>query len=143
MDLKILMLGGDKDAMIPDAEYLRSRGFRVYTCANNIANEMIDEVHPDVVFVNPNNPGLSSTKIYHELLDNVKFAQIPLIYTLAEDEVYLVNKKRTAAKSKRNYTADNIVDGIRLALLDPSLVQPRKKNISIVNMQFPYYANRA
>ncbi|MEZ5016541.1 MAG: hypothetical protein R2800_05770 [Flavipsychrobacter sp.] len=143
MNFRILMLGGDSEAMIPDAEYLRNRGFRVYTCANELADEMISEIVPDVVFVNPNNPGLSSTKLYHELLDNVKFSSIPLIYTLAEDEVYLVNTKRTAPKSKRNFTADNIIDGIRLAITKPKKNKAKTKVPSLIEMQLPYYAHTA
>lgn len=144
MNFRILMLGGDNEAMIPDVEYLRNRGFRVYTCANELASAMIDEISPDVVFVNPNNPGLGSTKLYHELLDNIKYASIPLIYTLAEDEVYLINKKRTASKNKRNFTADNIIDGIKLAITNPKRnVSKKRKTPSLIEMQLPYYAHTA
>jgi hypothetical protein len=36
-----------------------------------------------------------------------------------EDDVYLVDRKRTASKASRNAIADNIIDAIRLALSNP------------------------
>lgn len=140
MRIRILIVGG-KSA---DAEMLRDRGFAIYTCNENTLDGMVNEVKPDVIFINPDNPQDSGyTRLYNEVLDNVHYASYPIMYTLAEDDVYLVNKKRTASKDKRTVITDNIVDGIKMALLPTS---PRKaRNIEIIskNITLPFYANRA
>ena len=144
MGIKVLMLGGDDMYMLPDAQMLRDRGFWVYTCDTDNVDDAINEIHPEIIFVNPNDPGLDSTKVYHHLLDSVQFASIPLIYTLAEDEVYLVNRKRTTVRERRNFTSDNIIDGIRIALSDKKEVMKltgKKRNHS--ELPIPLYANIA
>ena len=128
--------------MLTEAEMLKNRGFMVYTCEEENVDEAIAEIKPDVVFVNPHDPGLHSTKVYHQLLDNIKYASIPVIYTLSEDDVYLVNRKRTASREKRSVITDNIVDGIKSALLADSLTAKRRMKVNR-NIQFPYYAFRA
>jgi hypothetical protein len=57
--------------------------------------------------------------------------------------VYLVNRKRTASRSKRNLIVDNIVDGIKCALLPEELSVNRKKLRADKSVPFPYYAFRA
>ena len=116
MRLKVLLTGQDKFNHEPDVEMLRDRGFLVYRCEENAVNDMIEEVHPDVLIINPIDAEQSSTSLYHRLLDSLKYAKLPLIYTLSEDDVYLVNRKRTASKNSRNFIADNIIDGIKTAL---------------------------
>lgn len=144
MGIKVLMLGGDEAYMLPDAQLLRDRGFWVYTCKTDNVDDTIREIQPELVFVNPNDPGLGSTKVYHHLLDSIEFASVPLIYTLAEDEVYLINRKRTSIRERRNFTTDNIIDGIRVALSDKNEVTKltgNKKRYD--NIHIPLYANRA
>lgn len=144
MGIKVLMLGGDEAYMLPDVQMLRDRGFWVYTCNAENVDDAIKEIHPEVVFVNPNDPGLNSTKVYHHLLDSVEFAAVPLIYTLAEDEVYLINRKRTTVRERRNFTSDNIIDGIRIALSDKKdIIKLTGKNNRYENIHIPLYANRA
>lgn len=116
MRLKVLLTGKDRYNHEPDAEMLKEKGFLVYRCEETAVNDMIEEVHPDVVIINPLEDGQSCTSLYHKLLDSIKYARLPLIYTLAEDDVYLVNRKRTSPKSKRNFITDNIIDGIKTAL---------------------------
>lgn len=116
MRLKVLLTGQDKFNHEPDVEMLRDKGFLVYRCEENAVNDMIEEVHPDVLIINPIDAQQSSTSLYHRLLDSIKYAKLPLIYTLSEDDVYLVNRKRTAPKNRRNFIADNIIDGIKTAL---------------------------
>jgi len=116
MRLKVLLTGKDKFQHEPDAELLRDRGFLVYRCEENSVNDMIEELHPDVLIINPTDQNEPSTSLYNRLLDNIKYAKLPLIYTLLEDDVYLVNRKRTSARGKRNFIVDNIIDGIKTAL---------------------------
>lgn len=116
MRLKVLLTGKDRLSQLPDAEMLRDRGMLVYRCEENSVDDMIEEVHPDVVIINPLEQSKSSSDLYNRLLSNIKYARIPLIYTLLEDDVYLVNRKRTALKGMRNFIVDNIIDGIKTAL---------------------------
>ncbi|MBS1772327.1 MAG: hypothetical protein JST82_05670 [Bacteroidetes bacterium] len=117
MRIKILMVTNKLGAQEADAEMLKSRGLLVYNCTEDVLNFMITEVRPDVVFINPDNPGLHSTKVYHQLLQDRKYASLPVIYSLCEDDAYLVSRSRNAANDARNLMADNILDGIKLALL--------------------------
>lgn len=130
MRIRVLMVNGEMHPTAPDAEMLKERGFAVYNCTDAIATEVAKEIRPDVIFINPDNPGLGSTKVYHEILDDVAFASIPVIYTLSEDDVYLVNKKRTGSRDRRNIITDNIIDGIRSSLLDVKMPK-RKRRESI------------
>lgn len=140
MRIRVLMINGPQHPTAADAEMLRERGFMVYNCTDEIATEMVNEIWPDVIFVNPDNPGLGSTKVYHQILDDVTFASIPVIYTLSEDDVYLVNKKRTGSRDRRNIIADNIIDGIRSSLLDEKVPKRRKqKSIELYDsLDVPY-----
>ena len=143
MRIRVLMTGDEPKHLRAEAEMLKDRGFLVYTCDERNIDEAIPEIKPDVVFVNPHNPGLHSTKVYHELLDNIKYASIPVIYTLSEDDVYLVNRNRTASRDKRNLIADNIIDGIKSAILSDGSYNDRKRVKISRNIQFPSYAFRA
>ncbi len=116
MRLKVLLTGKDKFQQEPDAAILRERGLMVYRCDETMVNDMIDEIHPDVLIINPLDEKDSSTNLYNRLLNSIKYAKLPLIYTMSEDDVYLVNRSRTAFKGVRNYIVDNIVDGIKTAL---------------------------
>jgi hypothetical protein len=109
MRLKILMVTNGGSESCPDAEVLKERGMLVYTCNDVIAEDMVAELSPDVVLVNPDVPSAGITKTYHKLLRHFK---IPIVYTLAEDEQYLVNIRNKANKLVKLVT-DNIIDGIR------------------------------
>lgn len=103
------MVTNSESESCPDAEVLKERGMLVYTCSDAIAEDMVVELSPDVVLVNPNVPSAGITKAYHKLLRHFK---IPVVYTLAEDEQYLVNIRNKANKLVKLVT-DNIVDSIR------------------------------
>lgn len=131
MRLKILLTGKDKFQHEPDAEMLRDRGFLVYRCDESDVNDMIDEVHPDVLIINPTVQEQSSTSLYNRLLNSIRYAKLPLIYTMSEDDVYLVNRKRTLSRGNRNFIVDNIIDGIKTALSGNS---SRRKNLGNLNL---------
>lgn len=116
MRLKVLLTGKDKYHHEPDAEMLKERGILVYRCEEQSVNDMIEEVRPDVLIINTLDEKHSSTSLYQRLLDSIKYAKLPLIFTLSEDDVYLVNRKRVGLKGPRNFMTDNILDGIRTAL---------------------------
>lgn len=125
MSIKILLISDDEKAMQADRLYLKDRGLHVHTCLyTNIIKELVNEVKPDVIFINPTLPDNQSTEVYHSFLNDIRHLDVPIIYTLSEDDVYLVNRKRTATKSKRNIIADNMIDAIKLALTKPANTTP-------------------
>lgn len=109
------MVTNGESESCPDAEVLKERGMLVYTCNDAIAEDMVAELSPDVVLVNPDVPSAGITKAYHKLLRHFK---IPVVYTLAEDEQYLVNMRNKANKLVKLVT-DNIVDSIRNSISMP------------------------
>ncbi len=115
MRLRVLLTGNDKFSQEPDAELLRERGFLVYRCDERMVSDMIDEIGPDVLIINPTENQASAGNLYQRLLKSIKYAALPLIYTLSEDDTYIVNCKRNI-RNKTSYIADNIVDGIKTAL---------------------------
>lgn len=116
MRLKILLTGNDQQGHESDAEMLKEKGFLVYRCNTTTVNEMIEELHPDVLIINPIDEQPSDVSLYKRILRSIKYARLPLIYTLSEDDVYLVNSKRTSLKERGNFVVDNIIDGIKTAL---------------------------
>lgn len=115
MRLRVLLTGNDKFSQEPDAELLRERGFLVYRCDERMVSDMIDEIRPDVLIINPTENQASAGNLYQRLLKSIKYAALPLIYTLSEDDTYIVNCKRNI-RNKTSYIVDNIVDGIKTAL---------------------------
>lgn len=133
MRLKILLTGNDKSDHESDAELLRDKGFLVYRCKEAAVNDMIEEVHPDVLIINPIDEQPSDTNLYQRILKSVKYAKLPLIYTLSEDDIYLVNPRRTTASEKRKFIVDNIVDGIKTALSSGSNRQLKKIKLGMAS----------
>lgn len=143
MRIKVLMTGSTPAALAIEAELLKSKGFLVYGCNEANVENMIGEIHPDVVYINPVQPGLESTRIYHEILNNVQYASIPVIYTLLEDDVYLVNRKRTASRDKRNIVCDNVLDAIKISLIATADISRKRKVPVDKSVPFPNYYTRA
>jgi DNA-binding NtrC family response regulator len=143
MRMRILMVGDDQNYMTPDAELLKERGFAVYTCSYDKVSEMISETKPALIYINSGDPGAESTNAYHGILDNIQYASLPVVYTLAEDDVYLVNKKRTASRDKRNMICDNLIDSIKTALLNNIAKAKKRIKMPLDNLGFPFYASRA
>jgi response regulator RpfG family c-di-GMP phosphodiesterase len=120
MLLNILVISDSAQYTAADIQLLKDRSLYVYTCYDySVASDTISEVKPDIIFINPEEPGKQATEMYHAILDNVLFAGIPVIYALVEDDVYLVDKKRTGVKERRNLIADNVIDAIKMALIAP------------------------
>ncbi len=119
MRLKILLIGDKPAALVADAQLLRERGLLVITAFNldNI-NELIEEVKPDLVFFAAQQSNPRITEVYNNLVSSIYFTGIPVVFTLSEDDVYLVNRKRTESKDKRSLIADNMIDAIKMALRD-------------------------
>jgi DNA-binding NtrC family response regulator len=117
MRIKILLVGEDPLSLLTDGQLLKERGILVYT-AFYLENmeELIREIKPDLVFFNPHKPSGQLTNVYNDFVNSIYFTHIPVVYTLSEDDVYLVTRKRTTSKDKRTIISDNIVDAVKMAL---------------------------
>ncbi len=123
MSLKILLIGDNERAMLADKVYLKDRGLYVHSCLYtnpDVVDDLVKEVKPDLIFINPSQSDSGTRHIYQQFLNDLNLVSIPIIYTLMEDDVYLVNRKRTIAKPKRNIIADNMIDAIKQALTTPN-----------------------
>lgn len=142
MRIRILAVGDNPAYIMTEAEVLKQRGIQVYTCFNKEnLDAMITEIKPDVIYIDPQQPNIASTMLYNNLLDHVSYCRIPLIYTLSEDDVYLVNGSRLTAKGRRNMIADNMIDAIKLALGTTSQTEMYPQTQQL-DLQFRNY-NRA
>lgn len=128
MRLKVLMVTNKANELNPDAEVLKERGMLVYTCNDTIAVDMVTELSPDVVLVNPAEPNAGITRTYHKLLQHFR---IPVIYTLAEDEQYLVNIRNKTNRLVKLVT-DNIIDSIRKSIM----ILNTGKHVGIAERQY-------
>lgn len=144
MSMRILMVGDDPRQLAVDTEVLKQRNFRVYTCTNHeLINELIEEIKPEVVFVNPGQPTEASNTVYHQLMDNVRYARLPVVYTLSEDDVYLVNRKRTSFKENRNVMADSMIEALKIAMTPPAPVLEKASLPTHRHIHLPRYARGA
>ena len=135
MRFKILMLGDDPVSLMADGQLLKERGMMVYTAFNleNI-DETIKEISPDLVFFDPQQQSCEITAAYNILVNSSSFVNIPVIYTLTEDDVYLVSRKRTATKEKRNLIADNIIGAVKMALRSNKTYEKKHRKIPTPNI---------
>ncbi len=125
MALRVLMTGNDREFLKTDGKKLRERGFGVYICDQQIVEDMASEIKPDIILINSKVPDKSSTDTYHSLTDNILYASLPVVFTLSEDDVYIVNRKRTALKEARYQKTDSLVGAIRMAL-SPADTEPKQ-----------------
>jgi response regulator RpfG family c-di-GMP phosphodiesterase len=110
MRIKVVMFGSDPVSLMADAQLLRERGLLVISAFNmQTVNELVNEVKPDVVFFDPSEPNNLVTDAYNAFKQH---SHIPVIFTLAEDDMYLVTRPR----NERALVADNIVDAVHMAL---------------------------
>jgi hypothetical protein len=142
MRIKVLMTGNDVNNMALEAEVLKEHGFLVYTCPNDNAKALLGEIHPDVVYLNPQEPDAQSTQLYRDLLQFGNKSGTPVIYTFLEDDMYMVNMNHSSQRSKRKVICDNIIDAIKVALHADVNMDSKPKQITR-NMAFPTYSFRA
>jgi|GEM_PF-658990 len=127
MRIKILIVNDDINTVIADEQLLKERGFLVYTCFNtdNI-DYLMAEIKPDVLFFDTHNMAPLVIDAYNRIVTDIEHTTVPVIYTLVEDDVYLINRKRTTMREKRNLIADNIIDAIKFALQTDTLTHKKK-----------------
>ena len=138
MGLRILLIGDDLNHLKTDGALLRSKGCRVYFCVNEgLVNKMIEETRPDVVYINTQFHDEHSSALYNTLIDNIQHVSLPVIYTLSENDVYLVNRKRTALKERRYMTSNNLLDAIRISFELPEVNRSKKR----IPLFYPSYSS--
>ncbi len=139
MRIKVLMTGNDLENMALEAEVLKEHGFLVYTCPHDNAEALLGEINPDVVYLNPQDPDAQSAQLYHNLLQFSSKSRTPVIYTLLEDDMYMVNLNHNR---NRKVICDNIIDAIKVALHADVNLSSKPRYISR-NIAFPTYSFRA
>ena len=138
MRLKVLLLGDDPVAMNIDAQFLRERGVLVFSAFNlQNLNELISEVKPDLVFFDPRKSNNSINGAYNSLISNVEYNELPVIFTLSEDDIYLVTRKRLESKDKKSLMADNMVSALKMALRSTKTYQRKTNKTASPHIAFP------
>lgn len=116
MRMKILLAGDNPVAAMADTQLLRDRGIWVFNTFNmQHIPELIDEIKPNVLFFAPHAPNKEITDAYSQVITDIQYTHIPVIIALADDDVYLVTRKRTLAKEIRTSITDNILTAIKEA----------------------------
>jgi len=127
MRIKVVMFGSDPVSLMADAQLLRERGLLVISAFNmQTVNELVSEVKPDVVFFDPSEPNNLVTDAYNTFKQH---SHIPVIFTLAEDDMYLVTRTRHSHNG-RALVADNILDAVHMAL-DAAPVREAKRVVKL------------
>ncbi|MCW3123658.1 MAG: hypothetical protein JWQ38_3150 [Flavipsychrobacter sp.] len=144
MRIKVLLIGDDPAYKVADAQLLRERGLLPFTAFNpqNI-DELVAEIKPDVVFFDPHSTNNMITDAYNSFVGDITHTQTPVIFTLADDDVYLVTKKRTTAKGKRTNIADNIISAVKMALQTAKSYHKKTYKIPHQTIAIPTFISRA
>lgn len=131
MRIRVLLISDSENFSTADVRMLKDRGLLVHTCYDmTLAQELAKEISPDIIILNPENADSATTRLYHNLLDNLSLARVPVVYTLAEDDVYLVSRKRTSFKAARNSMTDNLTDAIKFGMTMPKAEKASRAHIA-------------
>ena len=145
MHTRILITCDDPMTLIADCTLLKDRGMYVYT-ASNLDNipELIAEVKPDVVFFDAVHMDEAVHTAYNNMMGNTSFKDIPVVYTLTEDDMYLVTPKRADGAPKKSRRATSVLDAVKMALtvipnLQKHYVSRQRPNAHTQQLQLPLY----
>ena len=131
-------------SLIADSQLLREHGVMVFTAFNlQNLNELINEVKPDILFFDPRKASNLINEAYNNVINSAAFNNIPVIFTLTEDDLYLVTRKRADTKEKKNIIADNIIDAIKMALRSNKTYHKKTHKIPHQNITIPNFVVRA
>ena len=144
MRLKILVFGNDPVSLVADCQLLHEKGLLVFTAFNmQNVNELVKEIKPDLVFFDAHKQTKDITDAYNEFVNGIEYTNIPVIYTLSDDDIYLITRKRTASKEKRDIISDSIVGAIRMALRSNKTYQKKSYGFNHIPLPFPVITARA
>lgn len=137
MNLRILMISDEKKLLYQDKKLLSEKGFEVFISDSSASMSwMINKVNPGAVLIGAKNMEENSTRLYHEFLDNLLFAHLPVIFALSEAEVYIINRKRTINKEKRSFICSNVTDAVSLIAEEDSV----KRTIPLLPKFLPLFS---
>lgn len=116
MRIKVLMVGDDPVFSIADARILKNKNVLVYNTYNvDNLDALVDEIRPNIIFINASCPD-NYINTYKGVINDDRYVTVPVIYTLAEDNVYLVNKPISSSKERRKIIAESVVDAVKISL---------------------------
>jgi len=116
MRIKVLMVGDDPVFSIADARILKNKNVLVYNTYNvDNLDALVDEIRPNIIFINASCPD-NYINTYKGVINDDRYVKVPVIYTLAEDNVYLVNKPISSSKERRKIIAESVVDAVKISL---------------------------
>jgi DNA-binding NtrC family response regulator len=144
MRLKVLLIGDDPVSLVADGQLLKERGLMVFSAFNmqNIT-EIINEVKPDVLFFDPQQTNNTINETYNSLISNVIFNGLPIIFTLTEDDMYLVTRKRSNTREKKNLIADNMIDAVKMALRSSKTYYKKAQKVPLNTLPNSSFGARA
>lgn len=117
MSLRILMVGDDAAHLQHEKELLRKKDWYVYTCESfELMDDMINEVLPDVLYINPKVADAFTAACYSKLLEEERYVQFPIVYTLSIGDIYLVNPRRHNTDGHRYIICNDNCDAILTAM---------------------------
>jgi chemotaxis response regulator CheB len=115
MRIKVLVIGDNPAAIVPDCQLLKDRGILVFTAFNpGTIADLVDEIRPDVVFFDIEKQ--DTVDAYTHFVKNLANGAIPVVYKLSADDVYLVTRKRTTLKDIRTIISRTLPEAIKTAL---------------------------
>jgi len=110
------MVGDDPVFSIADARILKNKNVLVYNTYNvDNLDALVDEIRPNIIFINASCPD-NYINTYKGVINDDRYVKVPVIYTLAEDNVYLVNKPISSSKERRKIIAESVVDAVKISL---------------------------
>ena len=115
MRIRVLLVSTDEANGKRDRKLLTNHGFQVFHCHSDQVPERAGVIQPEIILIN-NGEVIGENNIYNTLSNNVLLARFPIVFILAENEVYLINRKRTAMKENRYLISNSLFDAMNQAV---------------------------
>ena len=116
MRIRVLLVSMDKANGKRDQQILTDQGFQVFHCDSDKVPEKAGEIQPEIILINSAEEVKGENNLYNTLSNNVLLARFPIVFTLAENEVYLINRSRTAMKEDRYLISNSLFDAMNQAV---------------------------
>jgi len=140
MRIKVLMVGDDPVFSIADARILKNKNVLVYNTYNvDNLDALVDEIRPNIIFINASCPD-NYINTYKGVINDDRYVKVPVIYTLAEDNVYLVNKPISSSKERRKIIAESVVDAVKISLRNKKHLSTKSNSKVYICHPTSYYA---
>lgn len=137
MSTRILIIGNNRKHLETSKRKLSEGGFAVAICSDGQdVTARIDKLKPDVVFIHTSDVSDASTGLYNNLVDNVRYATLPVIFTLSENDVYLVNRRRAATPEKWSVLASDPIEAVYTALQQTATQQRSELSFRDIRMLY-------